>query len=267
MGSNERLLGELETDRAKIQKEDHKQTAHIASHAFLSVQLMEQIEAKCAQLHKQRKEMKKMKNAYVEYSTHEAISQYNQTVDLQVHKGEGTGVEEDLFAAKLIYTVGTDKHISAFNPSTQKIEGTFTLKGKCTDLLIYNLPGGEDKIDTLLVADESKRLTAVHFNQDTHKFLTEWEIQLDEVAHCLCLHPVGHLVFCLKKDKAWSVVDIHSRKVIFDKPAEKGTAFTAIAVHPDGNLLAVGDNKGKIHFINILSGEEVMDFQTDLVSY
>jgi Anaphase-promoting complex subunit 4 WD40 domain len=52
--------------------------------------------------------------------------------------------------------------------------------------------------------------------------------------------------------------------LIYEK-ADKGLHLTSLALHPDGNLLAVGDSHGKLHFIEILSNEEMMVFDTNYV--
>lgn len=117
-------------------------------------------------------------------------------------------MDEDHFSAKHVFSVGTDKHLHAFNPATNKIDASHTFKHKLTDCVVYDLPSGQDHVDTLVVADDHKHLYLVQYHQDTRKFVVESEYGFDESVHSLCVHPIGTVLFGLKKDKSWFVFDL-----------------------------------------------------------
>lgn len=141
-------------------------------------------------------------------SIKKAIANYSRTSDLKLHNGHGTALDEDLFSAKHVYTVGSDKQLHAFCPATNKIDASHTFKHKLIDCAVYNMPGGEDKIDTLVVADDHKHLFLVQYHQDSRKFVIDFEHSFDDSIHSLCIHPIGTILFGLKKDKSWFVFDL-----------------------------------------------------------
>ena len=127
---------------------------------------------------------------------------------LKVHQGEGKAIEEDAFAGKYLFSVGFDKQVHAFNVDTKKIEASLSFKHKLTDLALFSLPSGEDKIFTLAIADDHKKLFLVHFNQESKKFTVDFEHEFDDNVHGLTVHPVGSILFGLKKDKSWFVFNL-----------------------------------------------------------
>lgn len=54
------------------------------------------------------------------------------------------------------------------------------------------------------------------------------------------------------------------KRLVYER-SEKGLHLSSLGLHPDGNLLALGDSHGKLHFVDIFSNEEVMAFDTDYV--
>lgn len=213
-GSNSRLLGDFEVEKSKTATSNEAAKAKVETNAFFSQILLEKLQAKSILLKNDRKQLKKMKNAFVDFAGQEvtyfqkSISQYSKLVDLKVHQGEGKAVEEDPFSGKYLYSAGLDKQVHTFNVDTKKIEASHTFKHKLTDLAVFTLAAGEDKITSLVVADDHKKLHLLHFNQELKKFTVDFEHEFDENVHNLVVHPIGSLLFGLKKDKSWFVFDL-----------------------------------------------------------
>lgn len=207
-GSNHRLLGDFEAERSKTSTSNEAAKAKVETNAFLSQAMLEKLQNKSVQLKNDRKQLKKMKNAFVDFAGHESISQYSKSVDLKVHQGEGRAVDEEPFAAKHVFSVGADKHVHAFNVDTKKIDASLALKHKLTEVAVYTLPSTEDKVTTLALADDHKKLYLLHYNQELKKFTVDFEHEFDDNVHNLVVHPIGSLLFGLKKDRSWFVFDL-----------------------------------------------------------
>jgi hypothetical protein len=65
------MLGEFETERQKQSSSEQVTKAKVTSNAFFSQAMIEKLQTKGVELKSQRKQMKKMKNAYVEYADHD----------------------------------------------------------------------------------------------------------------------------------------------------------------------------------------------------
>lgn len=178
------------------------------SQAFFSPAVIEKIETKSMELNAERKQRRKMKNAFVEFVGHETISQFNRTCDLKVHKGEGLSIDEDIFAAKYLFSAADEKNLVAFNTATNKIEATHTFTHKLIEVLVYNDSHAEDASVSLLVSDKDKRLHSVVFNTETKKFSVQFDHQFDEIVHKLLVHPIGSLLIGLKSDRSWFVFNL-----------------------------------------------------------
>ena len=59
-----------------------------------------------------------------------------------------------------------------------------------------------------MVADDHKKIQVAHFNEGLKKFASDFEYEFDDNVHCLIVHPIGSLLFGLKKDKSWFVFDL-----------------------------------------------------------
>lgn len=213
-GSNLRNVAEIEAQKTLNSSSNEAAKAKVETNAFFSQVLLEKLQAKSLQLKNDRKQLKKMKNAYVDFAGHEvrtchkAISQYSKQVDLKVHQGEGKAIDEDHFSGKYLFSAGLDKQVHAFNPATKKIEASISFKHKLTGLAVFHLNSNEDQVISIVVADDHKKIHLIHFNQDLKKFTSDFDFEFDENVHNLIIHPIGSLLFGLKKDKAWFVFDL-----------------------------------------------------------
>ena len=265
-----RIIGDFESHRHKTTSSDNIEKPKTVSNAFFNKATLEKIEAKTIELNTERKQRRKMKNAFVEFAGHDSISQFNITFDMKVHKGEGLAVCEEPFSAKLLFSVGSEKTLTALNTHTGKIQATHGFKHKLLDCLVYVAAGASDSTVNLAVSDSDKKLHIVTYNTDSNKFAVDYEHQFDDNVHNLVAHPIGSLVFGLKADRSWFVFDLeevgaaHEKKLVHEK-VDKSLKLTVMALHPDGHLLAVADSTGKVHFIDILSNETRMTFDTGYV--
>lgn len=265
-----RIIGDLESHRHKAAATDADDKPKAASNAFFNKATLERIEAKTIELNTERKQRRKMKNAFVEFAGPESIAQFNVTFDLKVHKGEGLAVCEEPFSAKLLFSVANEKSLAALNTQTGKIQATHSFKHKLLDCLLYVSPVAPDNQVNLVVSDSEKKLHLVTYNTDSHKFAVESEHQFDDNVHNLVAHPIGTLVFGLKADRSWFVFDLQEvgrpdqKKLVYEK-VDKSLKLSVLALHPDGHLLAVADSVGKVHFIDILANETRMTFETGYV--
>lgn len=106
-------------DPEQIKKQENK------SKVYLNESQIERIEEKSTQLKKMRKDRRKMKNAFVEYSDSTQIANFNMLQEKQIRDEKVTDASLDPFKNELASVSFENGNIEIFNVKSGKIVATF----------------------------------------------------------------------------------------------------------------------------------------------
>jgi WD40 repeat protein len=64
-------------------------------------------------------------------------------------------------------------------------------------------------------------------------------------------------------DSEWFIYHLQFQKLLYKGYLEN---ITSLSVHPDGHIIGVTDSDNKIHFIDLVQNQEILVFQSNIVS-
>jgi pre-mRNA-processing factor 19 len=215
-------------------KEEEKQ--------LLPVEILKSVDSLASELTKGRKK----RVIPEETASADDIKQFAVKQELGGHSGRNAGVLSVDVKDEIFVTGGTDKHISVLNVNGDVLQ---TLKGH------------SKKITSCKIAKHDG-LFAVSSAED--KVIKVWDLSSYECIHTLkhhegvvsdlAVHPLGNIILGVSLDGSFSLFDLEGNLFVKVK-AE--SPLTSAAIHPDGLLLAVGTEDGRVLVWDIKSLTQV----------
>ncbi|KAI0274880.1 WD40 repeat-like protein [Gloeopeniophorella convolvens] len=164
----------------------------------------------------------------------------------------------------------TSIRVSSTNPTqllTGGNDGIVQLYDRATDKVLASLKGHTKKIHhvafrerdghpTLLLssgADKLARVWSIDSASGEYRPRTTIKTHKGEVTG-LVVHPTSTLVVLASQDKTYSLHDLNDFSQLYRSPAAE-EAYSSLAVHPDGTILAVGTPTSTIHIYDVRSGD------------
>ena len=252
-----------EADKGQTEEDETKKKAS-SSLSYIPAQYITQLREKTVELYNERKKRKKQSNPFIHFADAEKISTFELSFNSNVSKSPVSGVDyEEKEDNLLLVTALGEKSIQIFNKNFNKIESTLKLDHNLIDCLFTPALETEDDVLEALASDDQGWIYFLSYNKNTHQFKVEHKENIREAVKCLTIHPLGSLLVALKGENEWILYDLKNRKLLYTGYAK---ASTSLAVHPDGHIIAITDSAGVIHFIDLAENEEVVTFESELVS-
>ncbi|BGP49722.1 hypothetical protein JCM10450v2_005627 [Rhodotorula kratochvilovae] len=168
---------------------------------------------------------------------------------------------------ELIVTGGFDKNVIVYDRSTSKIVASLKGHTKKVTAVVASPSLTAEGLPSFIVSsslDKSVRVWTPNGAKAVYGCTSN--VALGAEVRQLALHPTGSLAVSAQADGTWAILDL-----AVDKPqvvlsgalpadAEAGTANTAVAVHPDGIIFAVGSSDARIRVFETLTGKCVAAF-------
>lgn len=111
-----------------------------------------------------------MKNAFVQFTNVEQISNYSQVFSSQVPNGEVRALDFDNSTGNHLLVLGEDRNVNILNMEYNKIEATHKLKHEITGGYFCPSLSNSDNILTAVISDTEGNLTILDYNIATHSF-------------------------------------------------------------------------------------------------
>lgn len=243
-------LAELEVQKPKVKK-DYMPSSYILK-----------IQEKTTELHSLRKQNKKMKNAFIHHPNIEKISGFETEIETKISNSGVVMIDFDLNKGELFLLSTEDKTISIFNKEFSKIEASTSLAYEpITSFFIPKIDTDDNKRN-ILVVNSKGGINILSYDTELHQFDQTHEEQLGENLKDVQLHPLGFLILGLKGEDTWFIYDLRNKKMVYEGYSE---GSLGMRIHCDGHIIALSGKDGKIRFINLCEGEEILVFDSKIV--
>ncbi|GAA5900537.1 hypothetical protein JCM8208_000528 [Rhodotorula glutinis] len=170
---------------------------------------------------------------------------------------------------ELVVTGGLDKNVIVYDRSTSKIVATLKGHTKKVTAVVASPSVTDEGLPTFIVSsslDKSVRVWTPNGNKTVYG--CTGNLSLGAEVRQVALHPTNSLAVSVQGDGTWAIHDLTGG----DKPetiltgalpadAAEGTSNTAVAVHPDGIIFAVGSSDSRIRVFETLTGKCVAAFE------
>lgn len=167
-------------------------------------------------------------------------------------------------AGNHILILGEDRSINILNLEFNKIEATHKLKHEISGGFFCPSLSQSDNILSVVVSDIEGNITILDYNTTSHTFSQSFQDCLKGKISSFCHHEIETLAFGLVGSNEWFIYDLQFQKLLYKGYLENATC---LSVHPDGHIIGITDSENKIHFIDLSQNEEILVFQSNIVTF
>lgn len=257
-----RALGNLQVQADKLAEIEARKPK--SKKPYMASSYILKIQEKTAELHTLRKQNRKMKNAFIHHPSGEKISAYEIASEAKLSQAAITSIDFEQTKGESFLVATADKKISIFNKNFSKIESTKTTAYPPLSALFVPKIDTDDNKKNIMVVNSNGGINIVSYDEELHQFEDIFEVEIGESLRSVELHPLGFLAIGLKGDDTWFVYDLRNRRMVYEGYCE---GVVSLGIHCDGHILALSCKDGKIRFINLCEGEEMLVFESKIVIF
>lgn len=157
-------------------------------------------------------------------------------------------------------TGGNDKVVQLYDRDTDKVLAS--LKGHTKKVTCVALRERENDATLVLSASADKIAKAWAHDSASGEYIPKATIRTHKGELTgLAVHPTLTLMALSSSDRTWSLHELNTFSEVFKSREED--VFTALGIHPDGNLVAVGTSGGSILVYDVRAGAIVAPLESE----
>jgi pre-mRNA-processing factor 19 len=149
-------------------------------------------------------------------------------------------------------TGGNDHIVQLYDRSSNKVLAALKGHTKKVGVLAWREKEGENNLILSGSTDKTARIWAHDSGSGEYAPQMTIKVHKGEITG-LAVHPTSTLVALASLDKTYSIHSLTTSQSLFQSTAGE-TAFSSLAIHPDGALLGIGTPSSTLHVYDIRAG-------------